>query len=155
LCPEVSYFTSVKEVAHPNMIQQDEFSSITELRNHERDHKIYTYLSQNLISTKGTKSSISHSIGASSTDNFPDESIENTLDPSEDLNSRPSYWSSGGEVNPSVPESLTYQLNYDLTFVDEIRIRPFRGRFHLSMNGIDRFVDLVTLIHTNFYVTKN
>jgi hypothetical protein len=66
-------------------------------------------------------------VGASSTDNFPDETIENTLVPHDMVNFRPSYWSSGGEDDPDVPESLTYTLASDLCVIEEIRIRPFEG----------------------------
>ncbi|KAJ3690360.1 hypothetical protein LUZ61_019524 [Rhynchospora tenuis] len=129
LCPEVSYFSGIKEITPWGTIQLDESNSTTEWRNRERDHKIYTYINSFLVSTKGARSCISHCISASSTDRFPDERIENTLEPREEVNWRPSYWSSAGEVDPAVPESLMYQLNYDLTFVDEIMIQPFREFF--------------------------
>ncbi|XP_078151725.1 F-box family protein [Carex rostrata] len=130
LCPEVSYFTSIKEITPPGTTTLDESSSTPEWRNHETDHKIYAYLSQHLFSTEGTRSCISYTIGASSTDNYLDESIDNTLELSENVNSMASYWSSGGQVDPTVPESLMYQLAHDVVFVHEIRIEPFSAFFH-------------------------
>ncbi|KAK4350819.1 hypothetical protein RND71_030132 [Anisodus tanguticus] len=49
-------------------------------------------------------------IHASSTDNYPEESILNTLKPGDRIGRRASYWSSGGENDPTVPETLTYKL---------------------------------------------
>jgi hypothetical protein len=47
------------------------------------------------------------------TDRFPAERIENTLNPREVVGHRPSYWSSGGQYDPDVPESLTYVAEVD------------------------------------------
>ncbi|XP_078154478.1 F-box protein At4g00755-like isoform X2 [Carex rostrata] len=132
LCPEVSFFTSIKEITTgtgTGTTPLDESSSTLKWRNNEMYHKIYTYLSQLLVSTEATKSCISYTIGASSTDNYPEESIDNTFEPSEKINSRASYWSSCGQVDPTVPESLTYQLTHNVVFVDAIRIQPFRAFF--------------------------
>ncbi|KAJ4777332.1 F-box protein [Rhynchospora pubera] len=127
LCPEVSYFTGIKEVAtSTKKAKQDCSSSDKEWREHERDHKIYIYLSSHLVTPRGTNNCISYCIGASSTDNYPEEIIENTLD------STLSYWSSSGQVDPTVLESLTYQLNFDLGFVDKISIQPFKAFFQLD-----------------------
>nr|ABF93656.1 F-box family protein, putative, expressed [Oryza sativa Japonica Group] len=68
-------------------------------------------------------------IGASSTDNFPDETIENTLIPHDRVKHRPSYWSSGGHDDPDTPETLTYRLNCDMCIVDEIKLQPFKAYF--------------------------
>ncbi|KAJ4777336.1 F-box protein [Rhynchospora pubera] len=131
LCPEVSYFSGIKEITPPGTVQLDESNSTTEWRNHERDHKIYTYINSFLVSTEGATSCISYCIGASSTDHFPEESIENTLKPTEEADWGSSYWSSVGEVDPAVPESLMYMLNNDLAFVDEIMIRPLQEIFEI------------------------
>ncbi|URD82977.1 F-box protein [Musa troglodytarum] len=72
---------------------------------------------------------VAEAICASSTDNFPDESIENTLERSEIVDRRPSYWSSGGQRNPGVPESLTYRLVANICIIEEIKIQPFRAFF--------------------------
>ena len=127
LCPEISFFTSVREVTPPGMTLRDESGSTLEWRNNERDHKTYAHLSQHLISTDGSKNCISHSIGASSTDDVIDKGIKNTLEPDEENNFDPYYWSSCGSADPNAPESLTYRLSDDLVFVDEFRIQPLRG----------------------------
>ncbi|KAJ1283791.1 hypothetical protein BS78_03G153600 [Paspalum vaginatum] len=58
--------------------------------------------------------------------------MENTLDPREMVGHHPSYWSSGGQDDPDVPESLTYWLHSRLFLVDEIRIRPYQVYFYYS-----------------------
>lgn len=65
---------------------------------------------------------------ASSTDNYPDESIDNTLEPSDRVDTVPSYWSSGGSRDPDAPETLTYKLSSRLCVVHEIKLRPFQGQ---------------------------
>ncbi|RWW09516.1 hypothetical protein GW17_00026990 [Ensete ventricosum] len=102
-------------------------SAVAELENLGREHRVYLYLGHCLGSPKGKRDCINQAICASSTDNFPDESIENTLEPSELVDGRPSYWSSGGQRNPGVPESLTYRLVANICIVEEIKIQPFRG----------------------------
>ncbi|XP_062217033.1 F-box protein At4g00755-like [Phragmites australis] len=132
ICPEVANFTRAVEVSRsppPPAAHASESSHEAELRNLERDHRIYSYLSGALVSTKPSMDCILHCIVASSTDNFPDESIKNTLEPLDRINHRPSYWSSGGQDDADVPESLTYRLNSDLCIIDEIRIQPFKAYF--------------------------
>ncbi|CAA6673631.1 unnamed protein product [Spirodela intermedia] len=68
-------------------------------------------------------------VGASSTDNYPDESIDNTLEPSDRMDAIPSYWSSGGSRDPDAPETLTYKLSSRLCVVHEIKLRPFQAYF--------------------------
>ncbi|KAB2040154.1 hypothetical protein ES319_D02G061700v1 [Gossypium barbadense] len=43
-----------------------------------------------------------------------------------------SYWSSKGQRNPVVPETLTYRLIADLYVVTEIKIRPFQAYFQFG-----------------------
>jgi hypothetical protein len=93
-----------------------------------RHHRVYLYLTHGLLSPYNTnKDCIDRCIGASSTDNFAEETIENTLDPMDRVEMRPSYWSSGGQSDPSVPEFLLYSLHSDLCLIDEIKIHPFKG----------------------------
>uniref|UniRef100_A0A0E0IE32 Uncharacterized protein n=1 Tax=Oryza nivara TaxID=4536 RepID=A0A0E0IE32_ORYNI len=77
-------------------------------------------------------------ISASSTDNFPDETIENTLIPHDWVKHRPSYWSSGGHDDPDAPETLTYRLNCDMCIADEIKL--FRMGHSKLPHGSDSFV---------------
>ncbi|CDP08883.1 unnamed protein product [Coffea canephora] len=96
----------------------------------ERDHKVYASLSQ--VLTKLISSPvecIAEAFSASSTDNYPDESIVNTLDPRDRFALRASYWSSKGHKDPSVPETLIYKLKADFCVITEIDIQPFEAFF--------------------------
>lgn len=96
-----------------------------------REHRIYSHLYGALVAAgpdaRPAVDCILHCIGASSTDNFPDETIDNTLEPQDRINNRFSYWSSAGQDDPDVPETLTYRLGSDICVIDEIRIQPFKG----------------------------
>ena len=85
------------------------------------------HLAHGLLTPYTPKDCIIHCIGASSTDNFPEETVENTLEPVDRVEMRPSYWSSGGQRHPAVPECLIYKLQVDLCLVDEIKVQPFKG----------------------------
>ncbi|XP_027115094.1 F-box protein At4g00755 [Coffea arabica] len=96
----------------------------------ERNHKVYASLSQ--VLTKLISSPvecIAEAFSASSTDNYPDESIVNTLDPRDRFALRASYWSSKGHKDPSVPETLIYKLKADFCVITEIDIQPFEAFF--------------------------
>ncbi|KAL3536875.1 hypothetical protein ACH5RR_000241 [Cinchona calisaya] len=96
----------------------------------KRDHKVYAALLQVLTNLKSSPiECIAESFSASSTDNYPDESIRNTLDPRDRYFGRASYWSSKGHKDPSVPETLIYKLKADLCVITEIDIRPFEAFF--------------------------
>ncbi|PWZ53435.1 F-box protein [Zea mays] len=118
ICPEAASFT--RAVVS---------SQVAECRARDGEHAAYSYLAGALVSGKPATDLVMRCVGASSTDNFPDETIENTLVPHDMVNFRPSYWSSGGEDDPDVPESLTYTLASDLCVIEEIRIRPFEATF--------------------------
>ncbi|XP_022757208.1 F-box protein At4g00755-like [Durio zibethinus] len=94
----------------------------------EREHRVYASLARGFLSF-AIRECISEAIIASSTDNHPDESIDNTLDPGDRVRGRASYWSSSGQSNPAVPETLTYKLNADLCVITEINIKPFQAYF--------------------------
>lgn len=123
----MSKFAHVTEVSTVSKTTEVGSSSAVEWQSMEREHKVYLYLGHCLSLPKGKRDCIYQAICASSTDNYPDESIENTLEPSEIADGRPSYWSSGGQRDASVPESLTYRLVANLCIVSEIKIRPFKG----------------------------
>ncbi|KAK1681790.1 hypothetical protein QYE76_042638 [Lolium multiflorum] len=82
LCPEVANVAAVAEVTRS--------ASSPAVPVSESDVAIFT-----------------HCIGASSTDQFPKETMEHTLDEDYIVNFRPSYWSSGGSDSPDEPGSLT------------------------------------------------
>ncbi|XP_014498304.1 F-box protein At4g00755 [Vigna radiata var. radiata] len=97
----------------------------------QREHRVFSYLSKALMSSVAMNC-IAKTIGASSTDNFPQESIDNTLEPRDVIGGRYSYWSSNGQSNPNVPETLTYELVSQICLITEINIRPFQAYFQLG-----------------------
>ncbi|TYI19479.1 hypothetical protein ES332_A07G167400v1 [Gossypium tomentosum] len=97
----------------------------------EREHRAYAFLARCCLSTTAGDC-ISEAIIASTTDNYPEESICNTLEPRDRVARTASYWSSKGQKNPAVPETLTYRLIADLCVVTEIKIRPFQAFFQFG-----------------------
>ncbi|XP_022735228.1 F-box protein At4g00755-like [Durio zibethinus] len=97
----------------------------------EREHRVYALLARYCLSS-AVGNCISEAIMASSTDNYPQESIDNTLEPRDRVAWRASYWSSKGQRNPAAPERLTYKLVGDLCVVTEIKIKPFQAYFHIG-----------------------
>ncbi|BAU02399.1 hypothetical protein VIGAN_11192000 [Vigna angularis var. angularis] len=93
----------------------------------KRNHKVYAFLSSGLHPVR--KSCISKAISASSTDNYPEESILHTLEPGDRTEYTASYWSSKGENDPSVPETLVYKLVSEMCLVTEIHVQPFQAFF--------------------------
>ncbi|KAJ1694776.1 hypothetical protein LUZ63_011474 [Rhynchospora breviuscula] len=131
LCPEISNFTHIELPNRDILCPLQEASSSTsmEWQIQERAHIVYTYCAHRILIGHSDKDCVMSSIGASSTDNFPEEGIENTLEPYYSVDLGPSYWSSAGQADPNVQESLVYRLESDLYFVNEIRIRPFKALF--------------------------
>lgn len=129
--PEVSCVTHSVEVN--NMIEPLKVKSCTSLEweQRKRNHKVYAFLARGLTSAVG-KNCIAEAISASSTDNYPEESVRNTLEPRDRVERRASYWSSKGESDPKVSESLVYKLNAKLCIVTEIHIQPFQAYFQFG-----------------------
>ncbi|XP_056158831.1 F-box protein At4g00755-like isoform X1 [Syzygium oleosum] len=129
--PEVSGVTHVVEA--DNMIEPLKVRSCTSLEweQRTRNHKVYAFLARGLTTAVG-KNCISEAISASSTDNYPEESVRNTLEPRDRVEHRASYWSSKGECDPKVSESLVYKLNAKLCIVTEIHIQPFQAYFQFG-----------------------
>uniref|UniRef100_A0A2P2J9I5 F-box domain-containing protein n=1 Tax=Rhizophora mucronata TaxID=61149 RepID=A0A2P2J9I5_RHIMU len=126
--PEMSSVTRVIEVddiIQPLDVRQ---SDCIEWEFCKRNHSVYALLAQGL-SPFLEKGCISGAISASSTDNYPEESIRNTLVPSDRVASVASYWSSKGQSDPAVPETLVYRLIANLCLVTEIHVQPFQGCF--------------------------
>uniref|UniRef100_A0ACD5V6V8 Uncharacterized protein n=1 Tax=Avena sativa TaxID=4498 RepID=A0ACD5V6V8_AVESA len=125
LCPEVATIAATAAVAIslPSAPAPESDS--------ERDYRIYSNVVRALVSNSGDRSvgCVLRCVGASSTDNFPFETMVHTLDEHELVNFRPSYWSSCGADDPEEPESLTYRLNSDVCIVDDIRVQPFLAYF--------------------------
>ncbi|KAG4210450.1 hypothetical protein ERO13_A02G048902v2 [Gossypium hirsutum] len=97
----------------------------------EREHRAYAFLARCCLSTT-VGDCISETTIASSTDNYLWENICNTLEPRDRVARTASYWSSKGQKNPVVPETLTYRLIVDLYVVTEIKIRPFQAYFQFG-----------------------
>ena len=91
-----------------------------ELASLAREHRVYATLAH-VCTSFPVGDCISEAISASSTDH-PEESIDNTL-----ISLRDSYWSSIGQSNPAVPETLIYKLVSELCVITEINIHPFKG----------------------------
>ncbi|KAF5480360.1 hypothetical protein F2P56_001119 [Juglans regia] len=126
--PEISNVTHIIEVN--NMIEPAKISSddSAEWERLKRDHRVYAFLTRGLTPfMRGD--CISEPISASSTDNYPGESIQNTLEPRDRVEDRASYWSSKGESDPGVPETLIYKLVANLCVVTEIHVQPFQAYF--------------------------
>ncbi|MCO5549062.1 hypothetical protein L7F22_002528 [Adiantum nelumboides] len=102
---------------------------------HQSELKSSTYclLLQRLSSPPLQRTCIAEPLHASSTDNLPQESVAQTLYPeSEYPEEAHSYWSSVGEANASVPETLTYRLVSDLCVVHDVKIKPFLASFQFG-----------------------
>ncbi|KAG8391765.1 hypothetical protein BUALT_Bualt01G0221000 [Buddleja alternifolia] len=96
----------------------------------ERDQKVYSALLQAITTSKvSLKDCIANAISASSTDNYPDESVVNTLNPKDRFIRRASYWSSTGQIDPEVPETLIYKLRDGIWVITEIDIQPYEAFF--------------------------
>ncbi|CAM8922570.1 unnamed protein product [Rhodiola kirilowii] len=129
--PQVSSFPKVALVSGTEMPGDVGSSCSMEWASKKRGHLVYTSLAHVLDSAKKW-SCIAEAICASSTDNHPEESIDNTLIQSDRIEQRASYWSSEGQSDPDVPESLIYKLKSSLCLVNEVYIQPFQAYFQLG-----------------------
>ena len=122
--PELSSAANVIEANNEIEPVKVNLSSSMEWECLRRKHKVYSFLAKGLSQSKYC---ISKAIRASSTDNYPNESIDNTLEAGDLRNGRSSYWSSKGESDPAVPETLLYRLRANLCVLAEIHLQPFQG----------------------------
>ncbi|KQK23987.1 F-box protein At4g00755 [Brachypodium distachyon] len=140
LCPEAAVFTSAVEVSRSPPTAAESSSGggsggrEDDARSQESQFRIFSCLCGAVLhsTTKPDADCIQNCFGASSTDNFPDESMDSTLQPQDRINLNPSYWSSGGQDDPDVPESLTYKLASDICVVREIKLQPFKAYFQIG-----------------------
>ncbi|XP_019249991.1 PREDICTED: F-box protein At4g00755-like isoform X5 [Nicotiana attenuata] len=100
--------------------------------------QIYTFMAKGLSNCMG-KDWLTDAILASGTDNYPEESILNTLELSDRVRRGVSYWSSRGETDPTVPETLSYKLISNLCLVSEIHVIHFKLGFPLYSIKAVRF----------------
>ncbi|PWA70259.1 hypothetical protein CTI12_AA290090 [Artemisia annua] len=92
--------------------------------------RVYASLYRSLTEFPQTNC-IANPVSASSTDNYPEESIINTLEPGDKVQYRASYWSSQGSDDPKTPETLIYQLKDKFCVVTEINLHPFKAYFQM------------------------
>ncbi|XP_076945349.1 F-box protein At4g00755-like [Bidens hawaiensis] len=97
----------------------------------ERDHRAYASLFWALTSFPLTYC-IADPVSTSSTDNYPQESIMNTLDPRDTIRNRGSYWSSKGSNDTETPETLIYSLTANICVITEINLHPFQALFQFD-----------------------
>ncbi|KAK4344373.1 hypothetical protein RND71_037467 [Anisodus tanguticus] len=129
--PETSSVANMIEVENTVVPVVSQPEKSTEWLRLEKDHRVYAFLTQGLSNCM-TEDCLIDAIHASSTDNYPEESILNTLKPGDRIGRRASYWSSGGENDPTVPETLTYKLISKLCLISEIHIQPFQAYFQFG-----------------------
>ncbi|KAI3944162.1 hypothetical protein MKW92_015014 [Papaver armeniacum] len=136
LLPEVSHavhaieendIVEPLEVESTDDMEVEKSTADMEVEKLNKNHRVYAFLAKGLASSVGN--CISEAICASSTDNYPDESILNTLEPRDRISGKACYWSSEGESDQGVPETLTYKLASKLCFIHEINIQPFEAYF--------------------------
>ena len=102
----------------------EQASDIRQLGYPETKLSLYAMFRSALQSSPIEGSCILEPLHASSTDNLPQESIVQTLYYEDEFNS---YWSSTGQSDTNIPETLTYRLISDVSVVHEVKIQPFRG----------------------------
>ncbi|KAK6936415.1 F-box domain [Dillenia turbinata] len=129
--PETSSFANVMEVKSMDELVMHSRNDLMEWNCLESEHRAYSFFAHGVTSFK-RRDCISKAISASSTDNYPEESIDNTLEQHDRIEQRASYWSSKGESDPEVPESLTYKLSANLCVITEIHIQPFQAYFQFG-----------------------
>lgn len=103
-------------------------SRFVEWEHLKKEHTAFVALARGLTASE-VCDCLSVAISASSTDNFPEEGVHNTLDARDRIGRRASYWSSSGQSNPEVPEILTYKLISDFCILTEINVQPFQAFF--------------------------
>ncbi|KAL0712413.1 hypothetical protein Bca4012_019391 [Brassica carinata] len=123
------HLTSVDRIIEPSNEESLGSSSSLMEKDTTREHRVYALLAKGCTSSP-IKSCIHDAIAASSTDRLPAESIFNTLDERDRVGRTPSYWSSAGHHNPSVPETLLYHLKADLCVVTQLSVHPFQVYYY-------------------------
>ncbi|KAL2892297.1 hypothetical protein RDABS01_008206 [Bienertia sinuspersici] len=101
-------------------------SRAAEMEHLKKEHRAFVSLARGLT-TSEVGECLSDAISASSTDNYPEEGVHNTLESRDRIGRRASYWSSSGQSNPEVPERLTYKLISDFCIITEVNVQPFQG----------------------------
>nr|XP_043623905.1 F-box protein At4g00755-like [Erigeron canadensis]XP_043623906.1 F-box protein At4g00755-like [Erigeron canadensis] len=130
--PQLANISSVIELSHNSENAGDDPpGDVMERVVGKRDHRAYSSLFRAITVFPQTYC-ISRAVSASSTDNYPEESIALTLDPREKVLYRDLYWSSKGSDDPETPEILIYKLTSNLCVITEINLHPFQASFQLD-----------------------
>ncbi|KAL6638322.1 hypothetical protein ACP70R_025894 [Stipagrostis hirtigluma subsp. patula] len=128
-CPDASTFTRIHLVTTPAPPTATSTACRINQDAADAEHAVYLRLAHALLSPPNADICALRCVAASSTDNFPQETIDNTLEPFDYIEMTPYYWSSGGQSDPAVPESLVYMLQSHLCLIHEINIQPFKAFF--------------------------
>ncbi|XP_076950244.1 F-box protein At4g00755-like [Bidens hawaiensis] len=118
--PQLASITRVVKPSHDNLEPSHDLG--------ELEHRAYASLFRALTAFPQTYC-IADPVSASSTDNYPQESIMNTLDPRDKILHRYSYWSSKGSDDPEAPETLIYNVTAKFCVITEINLHPFQALF--------------------------
>ncbi|XP_024996251.1 F-box protein At4g00755-like [Cynara cardunculus var. scolymus] len=122
---------SITHVTEPSDNSDDPSGGTSEDSIFRREHRAYASLFQ-AVASFPARFCIASPVSASSTDNYPEESIVNTLDSRDQILVRASYWSSKGHDDPELPETLIYKLNANFCVITEINITPFEALFQVG-----------------------
>jgi hypothetical protein len=127
MCPEISdvvHSIEVDDMIEPvsNMLE-----GYRDWECLKRSHKAYAILAFDLTPYVKKKNCILKALAASSTNNYPEESILNTLEPGDGTENRASYWLSEGQSATEIPETLVYKLCSKICLITEIHVQPFQG----------------------------
>ncbi|XP_076935641.1 F-box protein At4g00755-like [Bidens hawaiensis] len=129
--PEVANIANVIELNDEIEPLQNRYETPTGRLCFERENRVFAFLARGLTSFM-RKDCMLEAVVASSTDNYPQEGIHNTLEPGDRVDQRACYWSSQGAVDPTVPETLAYKLTSNLCVITEIHIHPFQAYFQFG-----------------------
>lgn len=110
--PQLASITCVVEPTHDN--------------SDEGNHRAYASLFLALI-TFPLDFCIARPVSASSTNNYPETNILNTMLPIHPILNRGSYWLSKGSYDLETPERLIYKLIDKFCVVTDIFMHPFQG----------------------------
>ncbi|KAK9742903.1 hypothetical protein RND81_03G204500 [Saponaria officinalis] len=130
LFPQLSAIDRIVEISTTRQQNCSEAgcSRSAELQHFIEEHRVFSTLARRLSSFE-VGECISDAIQATSTDNYPEEGVFNTLEPRDLIGYRTSYWSSTGKNDPEVPEMLTYKLVSEFCVITEVNIQPFQAFF--------------------------
>ena len=132
--PQLSRVASVVELnkqVTEDLAEVGSSSNGMEWESKVAEHRVYALLARLATSFDPGNCILElEAISASSTDNYPRESVANTLEPGDVIAHRASYWSSTGKKNDKVPETLIYKLSSNLCVITEISIQPFQGSIY-------------------------